>query len=413
MIFPAIMAGVSLLSSLKGARQQKKLQQDMLNYQRSLRLDPVTGRFGQIGVNEGNVDLGAFGDLQSMFSGAAGDALGSLDFSGGIPQDVMSAFGALQSRLNPGVDPMLGRLFQSQQQAGGVAGQALGDLFGGNPQASLMAQLFQGAGGLAGQLGSSYEGVRDSTLANLRSAALPENQRAVDSTLTKLFSEGRLGSTGGANIIGRLAEAQNQQDLGFQLAAGQEGRAANQDVLSRFQSLFSGGQDLAGLDLERMNSAFDRFSGATNIGADLNNMAFGRTAGLENEGYQRLLDNFKSIVGLQSLPGELQNQRIQGAQGLLQGAGSIQDLVSQAFGDALGLANAKTNVRVAGAGLATNYVGSPQFSASPTADAIGSFASGMVRPGQFDIASIFANLGRRRTGQDPSSVFASLGIPTG
>ena len=315
----------------------------MLNYQRSLRLDPVTGRFGQIGVNEGNVDLGAFGDLQSMFSGAAGDALSSLDFSGGIPDDVMGAFGALQSKMDP--------------------------------QAALMAKLFQGAGGLADQLGTSYEGARDSTLANLRSAALPENQRAVDSTLSKLFSEGRLGSTGGANIIGRLAEAQNQQDLGFQLAAGQEGRAANQDVLGRFQTMFGAGSSL------------------------------------ENEGYQRLLDSFKSIVGLQSLPGELQNQRIQGAQSLLQGAGSIQDLVSQAFGNALDLANAKTNVRVAGAGLATNYAGNPQFSASPVADAIGSFASGMVRPGQLDIASIFANLGRRRPGQNPADVYGSLGIP--
>src|SRR3990167_3060734 len=84
---PSIISGVS---SLFGASKKRKAQQELQNYQRSLRLDPVTGQFGQIGVEDGNIDAGAFGDLQSMFSGGANQVLGGTDFGAGLPPEVAS-----------------------------------------------------------------------------------------------------------------------------------------------------------------------------------------------------------------------------------------------------------------------------------------------------------------------------------
>src|SRR3990167_6249020 len=122
---PAIISGIS---SLFGASKQRKAQRELQNYQRSLRLDPVTGQFGGISVEDGNVNPGAFGALQDMFSGGAGQVLGSTDFGGGLPPEVQQALAQMQSRLNPNVNPMLGGLMRGQRQAGGVGGQAFGDV---------------------------------------------------------------------------------------------------------------------------------------------------------------------------------------------------------------------------------------------------------------------------------------------
>ncbi|OGT57393.1 MAG: hypothetical protein A3E01_07130 [Gammaproteobacteria bacterium RIFCSPHIGHO2_12_FULL_63_22] len=339
---PSIISGVS---SLFGASKKRKAQQELQNYQRSLRLDPVTGQFGQIGVEDGNIDAGAFGDLQSMFSGGANQVLGGTDFGAGLPPEVAQAFSMLQSRMNPSADPSLGA---------------------GN-QSDMMRQLFGGASGLAGQLGQSFDSTRDSTLGLLRSQAMPGQQRAVDSTLSRLFAQGRLGSTGGANIMGRLAESQNQQDLGFQLAAGGEARAASADTMNRFQSLFSGGQT-----------------------------AFGNLQGLEQEGYDRTGQNLAATTGLQSLPTDLQSGRVGLAQNLMGGATNIQDMLMQAFGGALNKATAATNVRVAGAGLNTQAQAAPGYSASPMADAFGNLGAGMSTPqsGQA-LMQLFQNLFKR------------------
>lgn len=408
-------AGASLVSNLFGAKKQKKAQQELMNYQRSLRLDPVTGQFGQISVNNGSVNAGAFGGLQDAFSGAAGDVLGGIDFSGGLPPEVQSALSMFQGNLSPNVNPMLGGLFGAQRQAGAVGSQALQQILGGNNQIQiqpeLMAQLFGGASGLAGDVGRSYNDVRDSTLGSLRASALPENQRAVDSTLSRLFAQGRLGSTGGANIIGRLAESQNQQDLGFQLAAGQEARNASTDVTNRFSSLLSGGLNLSSQNLnanqQAMQDAFARFSGATNIGLNANETAFGRTSGLEATGFDRLAQNLQAVTGLSSLPTQLQSGRIGLSSQLAGQATSIQDLINAAFNNALNGATAATNVRLAGAGLNTQLQSSPGYSASPIADAFGSLLAGATGPNT-GISDLLAKLGNRKTQATPIDRFQTL-----
>jgi len=349
MAFPLLIAAapaiISAASSLFGASKKKKAQQELMNYQRSIELSPVNGQYGQLGVQNGAVNAGAFGDLQNMFTGGAGQVLGGIDFSGGVPNDVAQAFSLMQSRMSPSGDPSLGAA----------------------DQAGMMRQLFSGASGLAGQLGQSFDSTRDSALNTMRTQAMPEQQRAVDSTLSRLFAQGRLGSSGGANIMGRLSEAQNQQDLGFQLAAGNEARAASADTMSRFQSLFQGG-----------------------------NTAFGNLKGLEQEEYQRLGENLQSTIGMQSLPTALQGERTGLAQNLMGGASTIQDMMMQAFNSALSNSQAQTDVKLRGAGLAAGTVNAPGYSASPVADAFGSLGAGMSNPNSGQaLMQMFSNLFKR------------------
>lgn len=394
-------AGVSALSSIFGAKKQKKQQQELLNYQRGIRLDPVTGQFGGISVNDGNVDAGAFGGLQDAFTGGAGSVLNSIDFNSGLPPEVAQALAQLRGNLSPNVNPMLGGLRRIGGQAGAVGNQALGEILGGGTQVQpeLMAQLFGGAAGLAGDVGSSFNDVRDSTLANLRAQAQPENQRAVNSTLTNLFAQGRLGSSGGANIVGRLSEAQDQQDLGFQLAAGQEARNAATDTTNRFQSLLSGGLNLNQQSQNALAAAFGRFSGASGIGMGANTEAFNRSAGLEQTGFDRLLANLNASVGTAGLPTELQSQRVGLAQNLSGGAAGIQDLLMQAFGGALNKAGTATNVRLAGAGLNTQTMGAPGYSGSPVADAFAALGTGAL--GKTGLSDLLGRIFNKTTPTSP------------
>ena len=136
-----------------------------------------------------------------------------------------------QQALLQGQQAELGGL--QQGFAGQIAGAAGGAGFATN------TALQQGAG----LLGQNFDQLRQDQLGTLRQSALPEQQRAVNSTLQNLFNTGRLGTTGGANVIGRLAESQNQQDLGFQTASNQ--LAQNQFGLNQ-----QAGQGLLGLGLQ-------------------------------------------------------------------------------------------------------------------------------------------------------------------
>lgn len=330
--------GAKLLSGLSGAKKQKKQQNELTNYQRSLSLAPVNGQFGQFGVNDGSVDAGAFGGLQSQFAGGAGNVLSGIDFTSGLPPEIMEAMGIMRGGVN-------------QPQQSGLA-----------------SNLFTGAAGLVPEMSQGFGATRDAALSQMRSSAMPENQRAVDSTMSRLFAQGRLGSTGGANIMGRLAESQNQQDLGFQMAAGGEARASSTDVMARFREMLSG------------------------------------ATGIDNEGFDRSLSNLTSTIGAAGIPGELQQQKLGMATNMLGAGSSIQDMIMQAFGGAANLAQAKTNVKVAGAGLNTSTMNNPDFSASPVQDAFGSLFSGMMPQGGIDWKSLFSKIGNRRPGSGGTAV---------
>lgn len=186
----------------------------------------------------------------------------------------------------------------------------------------------------------------------LRQQAMPEEQRAVNSTMSNLFGTGRLGTTGGANVMGRLAEAQNQADLARQIAGQQfglqqqlqaqagldaalnaeQGRqlgafGANQTgMLNQFglaQSLASTGANLYG-------SAYNNAALGMGIGQQADTFGFNRLMGLNQAEFDRALtlndmnysrtqDRFNRAFQLFGAENALNQQDLANFQGLLGG----------------------------------------------------------------------------------------------
>jgi hypothetical protein len=124
----------------------------------------------------------------------------------------------------------------------GQLGQAIGQFQ--QRQQGQMGQLGQisnfAAQRGAGLLGQDTGQVRQQELDLLRSQARPAEERAVNAKFQNLFSRGQLGTTGGANQIGALASAQENADIGRQLAATQTAQAQQAQN-------FATGQGLLGL----------------------------------------------------------------------------------------------------------------------------------------------------------------------
>lgn len=299
-------AGASLL----GSRSQRRAQQDAINAA-TTELAPfsVTGP-GGLGVDFGQRRPTAGAGLTG-FGGFAGFGIPGLNMSPAIINQIRQAqgldpipvTGGPLSGPEPGgivpsgqginidlgdLEPIRGGLVNfGQNQLGNLGGSPGLDLLtrltGGSVrttgqgfqdaltqgfQTGLQDQLAGLAGGAFGDVGSAA-GAADRQLQAFRAAAQPANQRAVNSTLQNLFNTGRLGTTGGANIIGSLAEAQNRQDLDFQLAAGQEGRAAQQIAFNLGSGFLGNLNQTRGLQDQLLQSAFGRFNQTQGLAADL------------------------------------------------------------------------------------------------------------------------------------------------
>lgn len=244
--------------------------------------------------------------------------MGSGFLSGIAPATASTSLNPFLSGEFDTTNGMMGGVDPSQfdtSQYGGMAGEAARGFFGSLGSFD------------PNQAAADYTGI-------LRQQAVPEQQRTVNSALSSLFSTGRLGTTGGAQQVEALANAQNQQDLGFQLAgrqyAGQEqsrmaglasgfaGQAAdiggqnfmqalqgqqfnNQRAMARFQnamSLFGGSMDANQYGTQTQlanNSLFGQLGGSL-LGAGVN----------ADQGYQQLL------MSQMGMGGDLGSARTQG-----------------------------------------------------------------------------------------------------
>ncbi len=186
----------------------------------------------------GRTELGGFG-LAERGMGAVGEAFGGLEglFAGAGAQD-RAALAALQQGL-------------------GGAGARLGEA----PEFAM--QQARGLFGDAAQFGA----VRDAELETLRAQARPAEERAVNQRLQNLFGTGRLGTTGGAQVLGQLAQAQEQADIGRQLAATQTALGVRGQSLTAGQGLLGLGQQgflgQAGFLGDAARSIFDASRGVT------------------------------------------------------------------------------------------------------------------------------------------------------
>jgi hypothetical protein len=266
-----------LMGSFAGQNQQ--LDDNFFNQQQLIGGDVGRDMFG----NQINQNIG-LGDQQQQFAqGQVGGLLGA-------QQQQLGMVGQQQN--------IAGQQLGLGQQFGGLAGQQLGlagnlqglgtglQNFAGTQvgQAQMQNQL---GGNLLNQSIGDFSAQQQQQLDILRQQALPGQQRATNSALDRLFSSGQLGSTGGAQQVEALANAQNQQDLGFQNAAfGQATALRGQDIQSMLgqQQIGSG---LVGQAGQSLASASNTLGQGANIFGQSGNALSGAGAAFQGVGAQQ------------------------------------------------------------------------------------------------------------------------------
>jgi len=147
----------------------------------------------------------------------------------------------------------------------------------------------------------------------LRQQALPQEQQATSNALNSLFGTGRLGTTGGALQMRELQQAQQQADIGRQVAGQQFGlqqalqaqqgydqARANQMglMMNQFGANQQGKMNQFGIDQGMFGRTLDMF----NSGSDMTQNRFMRAMQLfggENALNQQYLSNFTGLLGAQ------------------------------------------------------------------------------------------------------------------
>jgi hypothetical protein len=309
-------------------------QRSLSNAQNLAGFSPTSiygGDLGQITGTDGGFNLtpsqqqqmlsGLFGGAASSLLGGRGSGYGAgfLELGGAGVQPAYEAYqGALGQALPTqqfGAQNNLLSLLQGQTQGFGQGGLLAG--LAGMGQVGNAFQQGQGflgqAQGLLGQAGN-VQGLVDDRLSALRSQAAPQEERQFNSLQNRLFSQGRLGSTGGSRDIEAFARGLGEADLGRQMAA--------QDLGLRTSGLLQQGAGIAG---GLGQGLFGQGFGAAGQFGGMGLNALGQTAGFGQQGLQNLLN-------LQDVGISRAGQRMQNAMGLF---GFGQDIFGQNIGQAL------------------------------------------------------------------------------
>lgn len=186
--------------------------------------------------------------LNDMYSGGAGGLFGNyLNGQNGGPGNI---------------NELAGEYDQSNAGSGGQGMMDLGNQF-------------------LGQLGSTDPNQLASSYAsNIRSLEAPAESRAANGLATRLFSQGRLGATGGQSMFGELMNQQNQAEIQRQIAGqqyagneqsrlGQLGSNLQTMGYGRVQDRFNRAQSLFGAGQQNQNQLLQGFQAGNN--ANLNN----------------------------------------------------------------------------------------------------------------------------------------------
>lgn len=357
--------------------------------------------------------LGALEPSRQILANLAGHQFLKAQRTEDLPFAIENAGRLANTELtNPFVDPAardLGFLTNLTGRAlGSTSGQA-NDLLQNGFQRGLQNTAFGAAGRQLADADITGEQAREAALANFRDQARPGNERAVDRALTGLFSSGRLGTTGGANILGRLAEAQNQQDLGFQQASLQEGRAAQQQAAGLASQFGQLGGNVRGLEDTLLGSAFGRFSNTLGLAGDLNQQRFAR--GLTSRSFLRdgLGQNLQNAIALEQIPLQLADQRLQFGGSALGLESGLRAEGMNAFQAALNLAQSRSNAQTANASnIAQLAINRPQTPSPLTA------IGGALQNNAGSIASALGGLfGGGSNWSAPSAPVANVTAPDG
>lgn len=282
-------AGIGLVGSLIGGKSQpKSSSQPFMPYQTS-------NLWGGVSIDYKNKNATQW--LSDFAQRMAGEGeQGALDSFGyafqnrqlgqNYQQAAQRDYGSAYSNLNNfGLPPaaLYGNTMQQLGQYGNLFGN-LAQQAGNNPYALQQMQLGQG---FMGATPKNYDAVAAERLGLLREGAAPFEERAFDSLQNRMFSQGRMGSTGGGRDLeafGRgLAQADNSRQIDAmnfaeQLYGRDQQYAAQQQSLGA--NLFAGGVDnwmsglnnagnLGRLGMETAGTQYD-------LGLNWNNLGYSR-----------------------------------------------------------------------------------------------------------------------------------------
>ena len=211
---------------------------------------------------------------------------------------------------------------QAMDSLGRVAGQGERAIEGAFGPGRLDNQSNAAIAGGFGLLNQNFDDVAADQLANLRASARPMEDRAVNSKFQNLFSSGRLGTTGGAQALGDLAQRQETADIDRQVAS--RGLATNLLNSNRQTGLGMLGQGFQGI-LGGQNANTSLAGTVGGLGSAATGM-FGNLSQKQLSANQNFGDRTVSRAGL----------RLQNAENIFGFGSGLQDrsfnLGSNAFG---------------------------------------------------------------------------------
>lgn len=378
-----VAAGVGAVAAVGGSMISAKAQKD------AAKRAAAAAEFRPFAINTGNVSSGQTVDHQGNI---VPDSF-SATLSTPLEQSQILANQGLRGSIEggPGQGAIDQQFQQERFQTGTLAaGQgARGFLEGAGRQDQLLAnqqaQLGQGlqqfqqqgqqASDLVGQtsqfgaargqelLGQDFGQLRGEELGLLRAQARPAEERAVNAKFQNLFSRGQLGTTGGANQIGALAQAQENADINRQLAATQTAQGVLSQNQATGQGLLGLGQQGAGL---QGNLATQQLGGVQN------------TVGAQGNLGQQRLANSQSLFGFGQ---DLRGLGIDEAKQNLGVTGSLDEMAraNLNLSGTFGGAQAQAGGNVANAILSN--------SGSPVGGALSSFGTGLLQQGLSNIGT--------------------------
>lgn len=216
-------AGAAIGGSLLSSRQSSK---NAKNAAQAAQFNPFNVQLpGGSGVSfSGNTATGTLSAeeerLRSALLARSAQSLGGTDAArfmeqfgqsfgagniAGVAEDFLGA-GAGMGEQTGLFNQRMGDMFAQSQ---GLAGDFQSRVLGPNVNDQRAGALFNQGQGL---MGSSFQDVADQRLSLLREQAAPFEERAADATFNRLFSQGRLGSTGGGRDIEAFARGLGQAD---------------------------------------------------------------------------------------------------------------------------------------------------------------------------------------------------------
>lgn len=230
--------------------------------------------------------------LEQRLMGLGGEALGTgRSLLGGV-SGVPSAASAITPFLRGPAPTTPGEALTSQ-----AARSSLGMLAEGAGGARDITGVLAGAGGelLRGAAAEqpSFNQMATERLAALRAAARPEEERTTQAALERLFGQGRLGTTGGAQVLGELSRAQELADI--QRITSAQDFAQTQQNVALENALRRGQLGISALEQARGGTQYLGELGTSLLGLGAESGLRGRT--LEEQARSNTLNAILGGVG--------------------------------------------------------------------------------------------------------------------